>query len=71
MRSLTIYVTRIPATRGELGISLSFLLDANMGAWPWILIRDLDVAPDDVLDEIVESRFPDAHNLDASRCSFG
>lgn len=64
VRSLTIYVTRIPAARGELGISLSFLLDPNMGAWPWILIRDLDVAPDDVLDEIVESRFPDSHNLD-------
>jgi hypothetical protein len=64
VRSLTVYVTQIPAERGGLGIHLSFLLDANMGDWPWILTRDLDIASDDVLDEIVESRFSDGHDLD-------
>jgi hypothetical protein len=64
LRSLTVYVTQIPAAQGALGVQLSFLLDANNASWPWILTRDLVVRPDDVLDEIVESHFPDAHNAD-------
>jgi hypothetical protein len=64
LRSLTVYVTRIPADDGALGLQLSFLLDANNDNWPWILTRDLVVRPDDVLDEIIESHFPDAQNAD-------
>ena len=59
LRSLTVYVTQLPAEANALGIQLSFLLDANTGDWPWILTRDLVVRADDMLDEIVESRFPD------------
>lgn len=64
LRSLTVYVTRIPAPDGALGVQLSFLLDANNHNWPWLLTRDLVVRPDDVLDEIIESHFPDAQNAD-------
>lgn len=37
VRSMTVYVARIPPTRGALGLHLSILLDANTGEWPWIL----------------------------------
>jgi hypothetical protein len=64
LRSLTVYVTRIPASRGTLGLHLSLLLDADTGEWPWIVTRDLDIGPDDILDEIIDSHFPDAQNSD-------
>ncbi|MBA2542150.1 MAG: hypothetical protein H0V17_21090 [Deltaproteobacteria bacterium] len=43
---------------------MSILLDANTGEWPWILTRDLDIGSDDMLDEILTSRFPDVTNTD-------
>lgn len=64
VRSMTVYVTQIPAARGALGLHLSLLLDANTGDWPWMVTRDLDIGPDNVLDEIIESRFPDVQNAD-------
>lgn len=59
LRSLTVYVTRVAADAGGLGLHLSLLLDANRGGWPWLMTRDLLVRPDADLDAIIESRFPD------------
>ncbi len=59
LRSLTVYVTQVAANAGGLGIHLSLLLDANQGGWPWLVTRDLLVHPEDDLDAIIESRFPD------------
>ncbi len=64
LRCLTVYVTQLPSTGEELGLHLAFLLDADTAAWPWLVTRDLAIAPDDTLDEIIESRFSDATNPD-------
>jgi hypothetical protein len=64
LRGLTVYVTQLPTTRGALGLHLAFLLDADTDTWPWLITRDLDVQPDDTLDDIIESRFADALNPD-------
>ena len=64
LRSMTVYVTRIPPDKGALGLHLSILLDADSGEWPWILTRDLDISNDDMLDEILESRFSDVTSID-------
>ena len=64
LRALTVYVTQIPATRGALGMHVALLFDAGLADWPWMITRDLDVGPDDMLDEILASRFPDSANPD-------
>jgi hypothetical protein len=64
LRALTVYATQLPTTRGALGLHLAFVLDADTDAWPWLITRDLDVRPDDTLDDIIESRFADALNPD-------
>jgi hypothetical protein len=64
LRALTVYVTQVPPSRGALGMQMTLLFDANTPDWPWLLTRDLDVAADDVLDEILDSRFPDSQNTD-------
>ena len=64
LRAMTVYVTRIPAVKGTLGLHLSVLLDADNGEWPWILTRDLDISDDDMLDAILDSRFPDVTSVD-------
>jgi hypothetical protein len=64
LRGLTVYVTQLPTTRGALGLHLAFLLDADTASWPWLITRDLDILPDDTLDDIIESRFADAVNPD-------
>ena len=53
LRALTVYVTQLPSSRGALGMQLTLLFDANTPDWPWLLTRDLDIAADDVLDEIL------------------
>ncbi|HEX8109862.1 MAG TPA: DUF1841 family protein [Kofleriaceae bacterium] len=64
LRGLTVYATQLPTTRGALGLHLAFLLDADTDSWPWLITRDLDIQPDDTLDDIIESRFADAVNPD-------
>ena len=64
LRGLTVYATQLPTTRGALGLHLAFLLDADTDSWPWLITRDLDIRPDDTLDDIIESRFADAVNPD-------
>jgi hypothetical protein len=64
MRSLTAYVTQIPTIRGAIGVQICLLFDANTADWPWIVTRDLDVGADDVLEDILDSRFPGYHNTD-------
>jgi hypothetical protein len=64
LRALTTYVTQVPAARGVLGLHISVMLDAGIDQWPWIVTRDLDITPDDTIDEILESRFPDVQNTD-------
>ena len=39
-------------------------LDADTESWPWLVTRDLEIKPDDTLDDIIESRFADANNPD-------
>lgn len=65
LHSLTAYVTRIPADEA-LGIQVSLLCDARAGQWPYILGRDLYIRPDDHLDAMLDSHFPevDAGSLD-------
>ncbi len=38
---------------------MSLLFDARSGKWPYILSRDLHVRPDDHLDAILDSHFPE------------
>jgi hypothetical protein len=64
LRALTVYATQLPTTRGALGLHLAFLLDADTDTWPWLITRDLEIQPDDTLDDIIESRFADALNPD-------
>lgn len=64
LRAFTAYVTRIPASQGGLGLQMTLLFDANTSDWPWLVTRDLDIGADDVLDEILDSRFPDSQNAD-------
>ena len=64
LRGLTVYATQLPTTRGALGLHLAFLLDADTDTWPWLITRDLEIQPDDTLDDIIESRFADAQNPD-------
>jgi hypothetical protein len=64
LRSLTAYVTQIPTSRGAIGLQLCLLFDAGTQDWPWIVTRDLDVGADDVLEDILDSRFPDSRNAD-------
>ena len=64
LRGLTVYATQLPTTRGALGLHLAFLLDADTESWPWLVTRDLEIKPDDTLDDIIESRFADANNPD-------
>lgn len=64
LRGLTVYATQLPTTRGALGLHLAFLLDADTDSWPWLITRDLDIRPNDTLDDIIESRFADAVNPD-------
>jgi len=64
LRSLTVYATQLPATPAALGLHLAFLLDAETDTWPWLITRDLEIQPDDTLDDIIESRFADAQNPD-------
>jgi len=64
LRGLTVYATQLPTTRGALGLHLAFLLDADTDTWPWLITRDLEIQPDDTLDDIIESRFADAVNPD-------
>ncbi len=64
LRGLTVYATQLPTKRGALGLHLAFLLDADTDTWPWLVTRDLDIQPDDTLDDIIESRFADANNPD-------
>lgn len=64
LRGLTVYATQLPITRGALGLHLAFLLDADTDSWPWLITRDLDIQADDMLEDIIESRFADAVNPD-------
>jgi hypothetical protein len=64
LRALTVYVTQVPAARGALGLHLCLMLDAGIEQWPWIVTRDLDIAPDHTLDEILDSHFPGIVNDD-------
>lgn len=64
LRGLTVYATQLPTPRGALGLHLAFLLDADTETWPWLITRDLEIQPDDTLDDIIESRFADAQNPD-------
>jgi hypothetical protein len=64
LRVLTTYVTQVPAARGVLGLHVSLMLDPGLDQWPWIVTRDLDITPDNTIDEILESRFPDVRNTD-------
>ncbi len=64
LRGLTVYATQLPTKRGALGLHLAFLLDGDTDSWPWLITRDLDIRPDDTLDDIIESRFADAVNPD-------
>jgi hypothetical protein len=62
--ALTAYVTQVPAARGALGLHVTLMLDAGIEEWPWIVTRDLDIAPDHTLDEILDSHFPGVANPD-------
>lgn len=64
LRGLTVYATQLPTSRGALGLHLAFLLDADTDTWPWLITRDLDIQPEDTLDDIIDSRFADAQNPD-------
>jgi uncharacterized protein DUF1841 len=64
LRGLTVYATQLPTSRGALGLHLAFLLDADTDTWPWLITRDLEIQPNDTLDDIIESRFADALNPD-------
>jgi hypothetical protein len=64
LRALTSYVTQVPAARGALGLHVCLMLDAGIEQWPWIVTRDLDIAPDHTLDEILDSHFPDVTSSD-------
>jgi hypothetical protein len=64
LRCLTVYATQLPTVRGALALHLAFLLDADTETWPWLITRDLEIQPDDTLDDIIESRFADAQNPD-------
>jgi hypothetical protein len=64
LRGLTVYATELPTVRGALALHLAFLLDADTDTWPWLITRDLEIQPDDTLDDIIESRFADAQNPD-------
>lgn len=64
LRGLTVYATQLPTTRGALGLHLAFLLDADTKKWPWLITRDLEIQPDDTLEDIIDSRFADVQNPD-------
>jgi hypothetical protein len=61
LRMLSVYVTRgEPAGEAEpQELNVSFLFDAQTGQWPYLVSRELFVRPDDHLEGILDSRFPD------------
>lgn len=65
LQILTAYVVRL-TDQAALGIHVSLLFDARAGKWPYIVSRDLYIRPDDHLDVILDSHFPevDAQSLD-------
>ena len=59
---LTVYVSReTDRPDGGHGLRLSFLFDPRTptSGWPYLVGRDLYVRPDDTLQEIVDSHFPE------------
>ncbi|MFH0900873.1 MAG: hypothetical protein V2A73_09615, partial [Pseudomonadota bacterium] len=69
LRIITVHVTRTQGGANDevQGITLAFMFDAGLPKWPYLISRDLCVRPDDHLDAILDSHFPeiDAGRLDA------
>jgi hypothetical protein len=59
LQILTAYLLRIPDVQGGLGLHVNLLFDARSGKWPYIVARDLYIRPNDHLDAILDSHFPD------------
>ncbi|MGC4121274.1 MAG: hypothetical protein QM765_43190 [Myxococcales bacterium] len=66
VQSLTAYLTRLPEEGEGLGLNVSLLADQRDGHWPYFVSRDLFVRPDDDLDTLLDSHFPEvqAESLD-------
>jgi len=65
LRVAAAYLTRVPAPGDAVGLDVSLLTDRGDGRWPYLLARHLLIHPQDRLDAILESRFPDVSNRDA------
>ncbi len=59
VQALTAYLTRLPDEREGLGLNVSLLADQRNGHWPYLVSRDLFVRPEDNLDTILDSHFPE------------
>lgn len=64
LRVGAVYLTRIPAPGDAMGLDVSLLTDCGDGRWPYLLARHLLIHPQDRLDTILESTFPDVRDRD-------
>lgn len=58
-RSMSVYLTRIPAPGDALGLDVCWMVDHTEGEWPYMVARELYVKPEDDLEGILESRAAD------------
>lgn len=59
LQVVTAYVTEVPAGEGARGLRITLASDALDGGWPHAVFRDLHVRPQDSLDGVIASHFPD------------
>ncbi|MCP4578238.1 MAG: hypothetical protein GY846_18360 [Deltaproteobacteria bacterium] len=59
LKITSIYVTRILSGETK-RLRIVFSFDAFIEQWPYLLVRDLKIEPEDHLDQILTSHFPDA-----------
>lgn len=52
---LTVYVTQVPDSEGSDGLKIAFTFDAFIEQWPYLLVRELTIDPDDHLEQILAS----------------
>ncbi|MBI4819195.1 MAG: hypothetical protein HY791_23185 [Deltaproteobacteria bacterium] len=59
VRILTAYVVSGPRSAGGQSLAISFVADSMEGAWPYLVARELFVRPEDDLESILTSHFPE------------
>jgi hypothetical protein len=60
LQIVTVHVTAVPEPDEVVGLELAFFFDdGRADEWPYLVARSLRILPDDHLEQILASRFPD------------